>query len=1176
MKIQNMFQKDVNRPINGVIKVMQTDEENRRQELEEYVITRELQKHFGAFYDHYEQSIGSETDKMGVWISGFFGSGKSHFLKILSYLLQNDVVAGKPAIEYFRDKFSYDPLRYEMMRRVSRSPAETILFNIDAKAPMGKDQNAILRVFAKVFYEHCGYYGDDLKVAAFERFLDRRGRLNEFKAAFERINGEAWVSARDAFAFWEDDVVQALMEVERVSEQAARNWFNGEETAELSIDRLAREICEYVSARGGDFRLIFLADEIGQYIGDDSSLMLNLQTLVEELGAKGRGRVWVIVTSQEDIDSVTHVKGNDFSKIQGRFNTRLSLSSASVDEVIKKRVLAKNEDAAALLHLLYQQNASGMRNLFSFSQGTIADLKGYSSEEEFVEAYPFVPYQFRLLQEVLMQVRKHGSSGKHLSGGERSMLSAFQEAAQHEQARDERAFVPFYDFYDTIHTFLDGAIRRVIDRAAVAAERGDGLEAGDVDVLKLLFLVRYVEGLAPNIENLSTLMIADAAADKIILRRTLQQSLDRLTHENYASRSGESYLFLTDEEQDINREIRATAIDSSELTHKIGELVFGDIYAARKFRYKNRYDFAFDPMVDNAAVGQLQHDIRLRVVTLASELSESDADGSLALQSSAGNEAIVLLDPEVNYYLEIEEALKIDRYVKQRNISQLPESIRKIVQGKQAEAREREKNALNLLRRAIAGGRFYVCGERVSIRAAGAKEALDQAMTALVEAVYSKLNCVTSFVQSEADIQKILAEPAAQEEMSGVARPNAAALELISQYMEISARRHMPVTVADIQRRYQAAPYGWRELDISALIASLARAQKLQLVSGGAVIPLTERRALDSLRRRSEMEKTLVRQRVCASEQLLRGARQLAGELFATMDLKRDEENLCGQIAELLGDLKRRCDALLSQYGGSVAYPGREAVAQGQELCAATLNKRGDNVAFLTAFNERGDALLDWREDFEPVEFFFKNQAGIFRDAWKLYEKAKQERDYFADEPQAREALRAMGEILRDASPYRRIAQLPELRQAVNLAYERINAARREKVAEVIAQARGDIRTLSSGQAQLRDELAKIEAELDRRAQAAGAAESPVQLDALITQILTYKDAECRRIEGIIANKCNAQREDTRKLRIRTIRRYDIMPQKRISSAAEIDAYVEQLRRALADALQGNDAIQLN
>ena len=170
MKLQNMFQKSIDRSINGVIKVMQTDDENRRQELEEYVITRELQKHFGAFYDQYEKGVEGTTDKIGVWISGFFGSGKSHFLKILSYLLANEEVCGKKAIDYFADKFDYDPYRYEMMRRVAQTPTEVILFNIDAKSPMGKDRDAILRVFTKVFYEHCGYYGDDLKVAAFERF----------------------------------------------------------------------------------------------------------------------------------------------------------------------------------------------------------------------------------------------------------------------------------------------------------------------------------------------------------------------------------------------------------------------------------------------------------------------------------------------------------------------------------------------------------------------------------------------------------------------------------------------------------------------------------------------------------------------------------------------------------------------------------------------------------------------------------------------------------------------------------------------------------------------------------------------------------------------------------------------------------------------------------------------
>ena len=218
--------------------------------------------------------------------------------------------------------------------------------------------------------------GDDMKVASFERFLNQQGKLAAFKARFEEINGESWDKSREAFAFWEDDIIQALTEVTEMSESAARNWFSGEETVEISIDKLTREINEYIATKPANYRLLFLVDEVGQYIGDNSKLMLNLQTVVEELGIKCHGRAWVIVTSQEDIDSVTKVKGNDFSKIQGRFNTRLSLSSSSVDEVINRRLLEKNDDARQLLGLLYHQSVSAMRNLFTFKQGTRGDLKG--------------------------------------------------------------------------------------------------------------------------------------------------------------------------------------------------------------------------------------------------------------------------------------------------------------------------------------------------------------------------------------------------------------------------------------------------------------------------------------------------------------------------------------------------------------------------------------------------------------------------------------------------------------------------------------------------------------------------------------------------------------------------------------------------------------------------------
>ena len=131
---------------------------------------------------------------------------------------------------------------------------------------------------------------------------------------------------------------------------------------------------------------MFMIDEVGQYIGSDGSLMLNLQTIVEEIGSKCGGRVWVIVTSQEAIDSITKISGDDFSKIQGRFNTRLSLSSSSVDEVIKKRILAKTDNAANMLAINYNKNNAVLKNLFTFHDAVL-DLKGYTSEYDFIETY---------------------------------------------------------------------------------------------------------------------------------------------------------------------------------------------------------------------------------------------------------------------------------------------------------------------------------------------------------------------------------------------------------------------------------------------------------------------------------------------------------------------------------------------------------------------------------------------------------------------------------------------------------------------------------------------------------------------------------------------------------------------------------------------------------------------
>ena len=156
MILRDIYKNDIDRSINGVIKVAQDDEASIKQELTEYVITRELRKHFNTFLTNYERSIEEPTDKIGVWISGFFGCGKSHFLKILSYLLSNKTVAGKKSVDYFQDKFD-DPLMFSQLEKCASIPTDTILFNIDSKSSINKDSTVILRVFAKLFYNHLGF-----------------------------------------------------------------------------------------------------------------------------------------------------------------------------------------------------------------------------------------------------------------------------------------------------------------------------------------------------------------------------------------------------------------------------------------------------------------------------------------------------------------------------------------------------------------------------------------------------------------------------------------------------------------------------------------------------------------------------------------------------------------------------------------------------------------------------------------------------------------------------------------------------------------------------------------------------------------------------------------------------------------------------------------------------------
>lgn len=546
----------------------------------------------------------------------------------------------------------------------------------------------MLKVFAKMFYNHLGFLGEDLKVAKLEQFIARQGKTDEFRRAFEEKNGAPWVKTRDSFGFFEDDVVETLEEVLGMSETAARNWFNGTETAEISIAQLVSEIKEYVNSKPKNFRLLFMVDEVGQYIGTDTNLLLNLQSLVEKVGSECGGKVWIVCTGQEAIDEIIKVRMDEFSRIQARFKTRLSLSSSAVDEVIQKRLLTKKPEAATVLRDLYERNDYVLKNLFSFTD-SVLDIKGYSGPEEFVENYPFVPYQFILIQKIFSEIRKHGAAGKHYSGAERSMLDGFQIVAKSIEDKDEHAIAPLYPFYDSVHSFLDGSIRRVIERCQKAADNHDGIEDHDVKVLKLLYLIRYIDDVKANLDNIVILMADDICTDKIELRQVVQKSLDRLKSQNYIDRRGDAYIFLTDEEQDIARDIANTSVDTAKIVERIGQMIFGDIYTQKKYRY-GKYDFPFDEMVDSTSIGAVTGGMTLRFLTVA---ADPDDKQELRLMTESKGKSTIIVLADTPYYEFLENAMKIRQYVKQRNVNQLAKSVQDIIRDQQDEAGKYETSA---------------------------------------------------------------------------------------------------------------------------------------------------------------------------------------------------------------------------------------------------------------------------------------------------------------------------------------------------------------------------------------------------------------------------------------------------------------------------------------------------
>ena len=573
--VREVIQRDVGRQVEGVVKVF--DRAALAAEMREYVVTDKIEDEFKRIFDTFTQVSetlrrgGDARDVVGMWISGFFGSGKSHFAKVLGHLLQNDPLtdgSGDSCHDVFVGHLSDTPRGRDVRLRLGEvqhgAAIRTIAFEIKSRQSLS-NPNSVGEILLSEFYRHIGL-AEHFVVARIERRLQQRGALDKLANAYEAEFGVPWRSAegRDDLMTVRRRLAAVLPQVDSAEygdRQSAKNalddMFRHEKiTAEGIADELVAWVAAQPTTHGRVQHLVFVIDEMGAFIGDSTERIGELNSLAEMIGNKGKGRVWLIVTSQQDLEKVvdrTNFQPALVGRLNARFDLKPHLISDEIDKVVSERILKKRPAAESALRALYEAHEGAIAQL--------ADVRasrqlGTVSERKFIDCYPFLPHQIRLAQDIFEAV-----SGFRISGGVRSMISVVMEALQNVADEELGVIVSFDQVFDAVENDLlsqeylgASGVRAIRD----SAERVPGTPIEPARVLKVLWLLQRITWVPRVPETLAKLLVCRLDAEVAPLRERVEATLAALQAAGYVARdeaTGE-WKFLNERERTIEQAIQ--------------------------------------------------------------------------------------------------------------------------------------------------------------------------------------------------------------------------------------------------------------------------------------------------------------------------------------------------------------------------------------------------------------------------------------------------------------------------------------------------------------------------------------------------------------------------------------------------------------------------------------------
>ena len=579
--LRELFVYPIERYIPPVAKVNDLAETVVAADLREYVVTTPIERGLMAFLEAYAESRTAATDRIGVWISGFFGAGKSHFAKMLGYLLENRSVGGQTARELFATRLAGSSHRMEiegLLHRAGLLDSHVITFQIKAEQDLTAKDDSISAIMYRSYLASRDL-SKNIAVASLELSLIERGLYDAFRAEVERQTGRPWAEEREDFLFIRPTVAEALQTVApaayRSREEALAALDLMQRSQGLSVSDLAARLADYVDelARTGNPehppRLVFIIDEMGQFIGDNGQKLLELQSIAEEFATRGRGKLWLIITSQAKLDELiagVKARAADFSKIGQRFDIRLALTSEDVEKVLEGRILQKRPERSAEIEGFYQAHAGALAAL-AVLPGASRSLPAMSAER-FAANTPFLPYHLPLIQAIFGAVKSATATGFGINPEARSMIGmamgVLSERANGFTGGELGRTVALDMVYDRIAADILSQDRQEIENVE---RRLPGWQALDSRVLKALYLLQQVSWIAVTTDTLAHTLVRDVQSDNLVaLKASVEASLDRLAAARYVvPKEDGAWEFLTGAKKSFEEEVAGVNVRQADV-----------------------------------------------------------------------------------------------------------------------------------------------------------------------------------------------------------------------------------------------------------------------------------------------------------------------------------------------------------------------------------------------------------------------------------------------------------------------------------------------------------------------------------------------------------------------------------------------------------------------------------